>query len=236
MRPVIALLLLLSAASAHAQAFVATIDDDIGVILGSPAVVRLATGETVVGRLLGATLVNGYLSAFSFRPDSGGAKVKYRAEDVDRIAVKASRAARFVMRSESQTSMLEMMRSDFEKAAVRDSVIYETARRANRRGTVRLMQLLNPGFDSLVKVFADPNAKKTLGLSISGVRLAGGEDKSFLFVQGGERTVLVKKGSYEEDFATLFASCPTMVQEFSGEKLRWVDVAAHVFVYDRRCR
>lgn len=237
MRRVVTLLLFLWSTSAHAQAFVATIDDDdINVITGRPAVVRLTTGESVVGRLGGATLINGYLSSFRFRPDSGGEKVSYRAEDVERIAVKVDRAARFVMRSESQTSLLEMMRSDFEKVVVTDSVIYETARRANRRGSVRLMQLLNPGFDSLVKVFADPNAKKTLGLSISGVRLSGGEDKSFLFVQGDERTVLVKKGSYTEDFATLFGRCPTMIQEFADERLRWVDVAAHVFVYDRRCR
>ena len=52
---------------------------------------------------------------------------------------------------------------------------YETPRRANTRGTPRLMQLLNPGFDSVLKAYVDPNAKKTIGLPLGGVRLAGGE-------------------------------------------------------------
>ena len=140
------------------------------------------------------------------------------------------------MLSESASSINEVSKSDFGEIVNRQFIIFETARRATRSGNARLMQLLNPGFDGEIKVFADPNAKKTMGLSIGGAKLLGGEDKSFLFVQGGEKAVLVKKGSYKENFAELYAKCPAMLEEFKGEKLKWADVAGHVFVYDVICR
>jgi hypothetical protein len=108
--------------------------------------------------------------------------------------------------------------------------------RANKAGKLRLMQLLNPGFDTRVKVFADPNAQKTGGLAIGGIRVSGGEDRSFLMVKGDQQAVVVKKSSYRRNFEDLYGDCPAMVKTFAGEKIQWDDLAAHVFAYDSACK
>jgi hypothetical protein len=102
---------------------------------------------------------------------------------------------------------------------------------------IRLMQLLNPGFDSKLKVFADPNPnRETSGIGIAGVKLTGGIDKSYLFVQNSQKAILVKKGSYKKNFEELYKNCPAMVAGFTGEKIKWEDVAGHVFAYDQICK
>jgi hypothetical protein len=230
------LLLAASARLAGGQGFLEVIpEDDVNVLLNRPAVVRLVSGEELRGKMGGVGLINGYISSFTFTPDSGK-RTKYTPAEVDRLTISAGKLAKMVMMNESATSIREAAGADFDAVLAREHIIYETARRANKRETPRLMQLLNPGFDSVLKVYADPNAKKSLGLSLGGVRLAGGEDKSYLFVLGEEKAVVVKKGSYKENFEELYASCPVMLELFQGEKLKWSDVAGHVFVFDRTCK
>ena len=97
------------------------------------------------------------------------------------------------------------------------------------------MQLLNPGFDSKIKVFAEPS-KKTGGLNVGGLQLTGGEARAYLFVKGTEKSFEVKKGSYSKNFEELYSDCPQMLSTFQGEKIKWNDVALHVFAYDQACK
>jgi len=97
------------------------------------------------------------------------------------------------------------------------------------------MQLLNPGFDSKIKVFAEPS-KKTGGLNVGGLQLTGGEARAYLFVKGKEKSIEVKKGSYSKNFQELYGDCPLMISKIQGEKIRWDDVALHVFAYEQACK
>jgi len=234
MRPfLLSVALVARASQAHGQGFIASVDD-LTMLSRRPAIVLLATGDSLIGRFEGAGLTDGYMGTVVFRTDSGKV-LRIKPEEIARLSIRPSTLARLEMTANSANSIREIAGADFEEIAKREFIIFEPARRTNRAGTIRLMQLLNPGFDGRIKVFADPNARKTLGLSLGGVRLAGGEDKSFLFVLPDDRTVLVKKSSYADNFTELYGSCSTMVEGFSGARMRWDDVAAHVFVFDRRC-
>jgi hypothetical protein len=60
-------------------------------------------------------------------------------------------------------------------------------------------------------------------------------NRSYLFVKGNEKAVIVRRGSYRKNFDELYGDCPKMLEAFAGEKVKFEDVAAHVFLYDRRC-
>jgi hypothetical protein len=219
-----------------AQGFIAALEaDDMAVISGKECTVKLVNGDEVTGKFLGGTLINGYLSNFNIRLENGE-KAKFKPEEVARLSVKASKLAKLAMMMESASSVKEMTNSNFDEIVNREYIVFETAMRHNKAGKVRLMQLLNPGFDSQIKVFADPNAKETMSVGVGGVKLTGGADKSYLFVQNDEKAVLVKKGSYKKNFDELYGNCPAMLQVFAGEKVKWNDVAGHVFAYDQVCK
>ena len=56
-----------------------------------------------------------------------------------------------------------------------------------------MMQLLNPGFYSVIKIYNDPKAKETKGLG----GLTGGEKKSYLAVINGGKAMKIEKGKYK---------------------------------------
>ncbi len=218
------------------QGFIKGIDgDDLGLIFARPCVITLVSGDEVTGKLSGAVIINGYLDKIVLKKDNGE-KLKLKPEDITRLAIKASKLAKLTMIAESMSSIKEITKTDFDEIVNREYIIFETAMRSNNAGKLRLMQLLNPGFDSQIKVFADPNAKETQGIGIQGIKFTGGEDKSYLFVENGDKAILVKKRTYKKDFQELYQNCPMMLKVFEGEKIKWDDAAGHVFVYDQSCK
>jgi hypothetical protein len=222
--------------SSVAQGFITEVEqEELSVLFGNPCMVTLASGEQVEGKLSGGSMINGYLNNIAIKLENGE-KAKFKPEDVARLSVKASKLAKLAMMAESTSSIKEMTGTNFDEIVNREYIIFETAMRHNKASKLRLMQLLNPGFDSQIKVFADPNAKETRGIGVQGIKLTGGTDKSYLFVQNDQKAVLVKKGSYKKNFDELYQNCPRMLQVFAREKVKWNDVAGHVFAYDQVCK
>ena len=236
MKFLIAVLCLLISLPTLGQGFITGLEqDDFTFLFGNACTVTLESGETVEGTLTGGSIVSGYLNNITIK-GKDGEKLKYKPEDVSKLTIKTSKIAKLAMIAESTSSIKEATSTDFNEIVNRNQFIFETAMRHNKNEKLRLMQLLNPGFDSKIKVYDDPNAKETMGVGIGGIKLTGGVDKSYLLVQNDEKAVRVKKGNYKKDFDELYKNCPKMLQIFAGEKVKWEDVAGHVFVYDQACK
>jgi hypothetical protein len=217
------------------QGFVAAIEDEgLSTLYGNACILKLKSGEEITGKFVGGVYIKDGLSKIAIKLENGE-KAKFVPEQVISLKIKASKLMKLFMVSEASSSIKEMFHSDFNEIVNRDYIIFETALTAKKTDTYRLLQLINPGFDSKIKVFAEPSAK-TGGLSVGGVQLTGGQDRAYLFVKGGDKAIMVKKGSYSKNFEELYADCPQMVSAFQGEKIKWDDVALHVFTYDQLCK
>lgn len=223
------------AVNTYGQGFVETIEGEglVG-LYGNECVVRLQSGDEIHGTFAGGVYVNNGLTRLKVKLENGE-NAKFVPEEVASLSVKASGLMKLYMISEAGSSIKELANSDFNDIVDREWVEFETATTPRQKETRRILQLLNPGFDSRIKVFAEPNAK-TGGLAIGGIQVTGGEDRAYLFVKGGEKAFKVKKGSYRENFQELYSDCPEMLAHFQGDKIRWDDLALHVFVYDQLCK
>jgi hypothetical protein len=217
------------------QGFVAAIGpDDIGVILNSPATIVLQNGDTLSGKLTSASLVNNYLKNVTLKSEEG-IKRKVDAAEMKTLRVKASALAKMAMMNESANSIFRAIKTDFNAIINREYLFFEQALRATKKDKPAMMQLLNPGFDRAIKVYADPNANETGGLQTDDVTITGGADRSYLFVKNNEKVVIVRKGSYRRNFDELYSDCPDMLTAYEGDKTKFKDIASHVFVYDQLC-
>ena len=217
-------------AAARSQGFIEPLDDDGISLLGNkPCIITLKSGEEIKGEFKSADLDKVTVVM------ADGQKAKFQPEDIVSLKVKAGTLAKLTMLSESVSSIKDVTNANFGEIINREYIIFETALKAKKKDKARLMQLLNPGFDKKIKVYADPEAKETAGLALGGVKLIGGEDKSYLLVKDGTKAVKVKKKSYRNDFEELYAGCPKMIMVFEGDKIKWADVAGHVFVYNEVC-
>lgn len=236
MKNSVVLLFMLVASISFGQGFVTEIEEDgLSSLFGNQCTVELNNGEEITGKLSSGSLVNGYLNNFTLKLENGD-KSKFSPADVKRLSIKASKLAKLTMVAESTSSIMEMTKTNFEDIINREYIIFEPAMRHNKSEKLRLMQLLNPGFDSKIKVFGDPNPnRQTSGIGLAGIKITGGIDKSYLFVQNDQKAVLVKKGSYDKNFDELYSNCPVILQAFAGEKIKWADLAGHVYAYEQLC-
>ena len=217
------------------QALISEIEqDDISVLLNNRTFVTMANGDTLSGKLLSATLANGYLKnvTLKFTDDS---KRKFSASEISSMKVKTSRLAKLSMINEAGSSVKELAKTDFSQIINRDYIFFEQGLRATKKDKPALLQLLNPGFDQKIKVFADPNARETNGVSVEGVVLTGGFEKSYLFVKGSDKAVIVRKGSYRRNFDELYGDCVKMLQLADGQKIRFEDLPGHIHLYNTLC-
>lgn len=235
MKSITFITLLTISSACFGQGFIQPLDsDDSGFLLNKEATATLKSGETITGKLKNATLISGYLKKARILTEEG-TKVDLLAEEVDMLKVKAGDFARMAMISESTESIKKMSKADFDEIKTREYIVFVSALMDKKKDKPRFMQLLNPGFDSQIRVFADPNANETGTLSMGGLAITGGEARSYLFLMDGEKVVKVKKNSYRKDFEELFSSCPEMMETFAGDKIMWDDVAGHVYAYDQAC-
>jgi hypothetical protein len=230
-----AIVAMLFACNGYSQSFVETVEEGgLSAMYGNECVVTLQSGEEITGKFAGGVFMNNGLSKIRVRLENGE-NAKFVPEQVVALKVKVSGLMKLSMISDAGSSIKEFANTDLNSIVQREWVLFETAVTPGQKGTKRILQLLNPGFDSKIKVFAEPNAK-TGGLSIGGLQVTGGEDRVYLFVKGGEQAFKVKKGSYRDNFTELYSDCPLMLEQFRGEKVRWDDVALHIYAYDQLCR
>ncbi len=97
-----------------------------------------------------------------------------------------------------------------------------------------LMQLLNPGTCSRIKVYHNPFAGETAGLGVAGIKVAGGKDKSYYIrIDDGVAFKITKKG-YKKQFAKIFTDCKEVKKEF-GKSKSWSKFEKAVFAYNAAC-
>mgnify|MGYP006921589260 CR=1 FL=1 len=214
----------------RAQAFISGVSE---LHPSKDCIVELTDGSEMKAGMSSAVIINGFLKTVTLK-DENGVKTKLKADEIRRLKVKADALAKLDMMAESTSSVKELIKTDYNDIIDREYIIYEQALLPKKKDKYRLLQLLNPGFDHRIKVYQDPDAKETMGLSLGDVQLTGGEDKSYLVVKDGAKSVVVKKNKYKKDFPELFGDC-SIGEIIDSGKVKFKNFAAHVFVYDQIC-
>lgn len=225
------MLILVVSQSAFSQSFISAVSEFHP---SNDCKMELIDGTHVEGKVAMATVMNGYLSSLTLK-DADGVKHKHKAAEIKEFKVKMGILAKLDAGTEAASSISELVKADFNEIIEREYIIYKQALLPKKKDKYRLLQLVNPGFDSHIQVFDDPGGKESGGLSAGGMKLTGGKDKSYLVVIDGKKSVQVKKGSYKKDFAELYGGCKVFMETVTPKKPNFWDMAAHVFAYDQLC-
>jgi len=180
-----------------------------------------------------ATMSNGIKSMTIV--DENGVKIKYKAEEVEKLRMKMTTLAKIGTIMDGSESLADAADLDVNEIIEREFVIWEQALLPKKKDKYALLQLLNPGFDDRIKVYENPMGQES-GLAVGGLQVTGGEEKSFLVVKDGEKSTKIKKGSYKKDFSMLFGDCTEMLKILSDEKIKFQDMALHILYYELNCK
>lgn len=197
-----------------------------------PGTLTTTSGEVIEGTLRSLSFKKGLVKKISIET-ADGTKMKFTGEDVSAFAFPPSAFGKFASTMEASSTLERLGTADFDEIIDREFVYYEQGLIPGRKERLLLMQLINPGFDSKIKVYHDPFARETMSVGVGGMDLAGGNAKSY-YVTKGDLTIKAEKKHYDEQFVELFGDCPTMLQNYPDPS--WSDFAEHVFVYDQLCQ
>ncbi len=190
-------------------------------------------GKEVSGDIRLAVFGSRGLKSFTIK-DASGKKHKFKAEDIATLKVKVDGLAKLEMIAEKSVSVKKMVEADFDEMADREYIYYEKVQVPGKNKYV-LAQLLNPGWDSKIKVYNNPLGGETQSVGVAGVALVGGEDKTYLVIANGEPSMILKKKHYDKLFPELFASCREIGDNFRDKEAKFKYFAQHVFAYEVGC-
>ena len=100
---------------------------------------------------------------------------------------------------------------------------------------ILLLQILNPGFARNIKVFFDPYAGETASFGFGGIKVAGGDAKSYYVKKGEEVAFKLQSKNYEEEYKHLYGDCATFF-DANVKKFDWSDLAKNIFDYTKECK
>lgn len=220
---------LLLGSQLHAQLFLPPVERFSG---KKPGYLITTAGEKIEFELEDLDRKKGLIYNVEGKRLDNGKKFDLDADQIAELALAPSDYAKFASFSNSSQSVLKASKTDFSK--IDRSLIHFYQAKVEEQKKTTLLQLLNQGFDSKIKVYHDPFAAETMGLAVGGIQVTGGLDKSYYITANG-KTYRLKKKNYDNQFKELFGNCPAVMQKY-GNNFDWRDLESHVLLQHDECK
>jgi hypothetical protein len=158
--------------------------------------------------------------------DTNDQKYTFKTQQIDKVYISLNVLDKLNTFNDFTLSLIDIYHLDFKELL---NPVYFIWENVNCEGKEKVLQLLNPGFDSRIKIFRNPHA-----IQEGGDQEIMGEDMSYYIVKAGTKVALkVKKKSYSEQFMQIFSDCPELIESQKDHSIEWHDFAAHVYIYDQ---
>lgn len=194
-------------------------------------------GAEKEGKLKGYKVDKGLIKEIKIR-DENNKKVRIDPEKIKHMYIPPSKLGKLAQTLDAASDLTKIQDGELNQTYLTDGYVYmeKTEVQIKKKKTDSyMMQLINPQFSKKIKVYADPNAKETIGAGVGGMTLVGGLDKSYYIKKAGEDVaVRLKKKDYKEQFNEIFAECPTLIEKY-GANPRWADLEKLIYEYSTEC-
>jgi hypothetical protein len=213
------------------------LEDPQDTIFGGEAGLFFADGSMIEGEVTATpTAQNGLASVLLHGEDKRRVKAEeLRGVVIRKKGVHAARPELFlaptprVSLSKRGKAIAKEMKVDFQVEYLKDVMPAQDERFVYRTVTVepgeqRLLQVLNLGFDSRMKVYRRPTPLGFFDV----------ESKSFLVVKDGGEPVLVRPAIYREVYGELFGDCELM-GTYEAKQRKFSNFAEQLYMYHRFC-
>lgn len=197
------------------------------------AYITLKSGNEVEGTVKKISRKKGLIEEIMIVSESGK-KVKYDPADIQHMYLPPSGFDKLSNALEYMDDATMWSNSDLNADIINKGYAYfeQAEVMVKKKKMTLLMQLLNPSFSGKVQVYHDPFANETASVGIGGIKMAGGDDKSYYVKKGDEVAIRLKKKDYDEHYERLFGDC---AEVGAKEKIKWSEFQATVYAYDKEC-
>ncbi|MBK7410808.1 MAG: hypothetical protein IPJ40_23785 [Saprospirales bacterium] len=200
-----------------------------------PAYVTLEDGTEVTGTIDKLKRKKGLISNIIIEKESGEA-LDYTPDQVKFMYLPQSGLDKLGKGLDFLNDATKWNRDDLDAAKIKDGYAYfeKADVMVKKKKMPLMMQLLNPSFSGKVRVYHDPYAAETTQVSVGGIGVAGGDDKSYYVKKGDGVAFKLEKKNFEDEFAKLFGDCDSIKKAY-GKKPKWKDIEAIAYKHATEC-
>lgn len=195
------------------------------------AYVTKADGTSLEGTIKGIKRKKGLIKSVKIEA-TDGKQHNLAAAKIKEMYLPPSGLAKFAQTMEFMNDATKWSNTDLNKDIINKGyVFFENAEvMVKKKKMTLLMQLLNPSFSNKIKVYHDPFARETMSASVGGVKVAGGNAKSY-YIKDKKVAYLLKKKTYDKQYDRLFKGCDTVL----ANKSKWGDFAKAIYTHSEEC-
>lgn len=164
-----------------------------------------------------------------------GKKVKIKPEEIKHMYLPVSGIEKIAKVHEMAFDATKWANTDLKNDILEKGYVYfeKSTVKIKKKTEVLILQLLNPDFSGKIKIYHDPRAKETASLGIGGIKVAGGNAKSY-FVKKDDVAYKLEKKDYTDEFKLFFSNCSYITDKY-GSDPKWSDFVEHIFEYTKNC-
>lgn len=201
------------------------------------AIIKLKNGKEVKGNYRKSKRKKGLFLSITIK-DAKGDKQTYKAEDIEYMYLPATKLEGFFKAMDKADNLSKWDNdSSLNEEYLKDGYAYyeSVTTKVKRKTRVALLQILNPAYCQKVRIYNNPWAGETAGLNVGGLKVTGGDTRSYYVKAAGqEKAFLLKKKNYKDEFKNLYgSSCKAFLKKY--KKIKWTDIEEHVFEHAKSC-
>lgn len=192
--------------------------------------VTLNTGVEIKGSLEDLDYKKGLIKSIAVK-DGAGVKHKLKPSSVKFMYLSPSLIAKIDKAADMLTDSQKWNDEKIDQDLINQGYVYfETTNvKIKKKTRPLLMQLLNPTFSKGVSVYYNPFAKETASLGVGGIKVVGGNEKSYYIqLENDPAAYLLEKKDYKKQFVALWKKCPELAKKSS---VNWSDLNKDIIKY-----
>lgn len=161
-----------------------------------------------------------------------GKKTEMPIEEVDFAYFPQSDWDKWAEAGDLVTDALKWSEDEYDMGRIQDGYAYFEKEEVmvKKKKMTLLMQLVNPGTCSRLRVYHDPFAAETAAIQLGGVNMVGGDDKSYYLSKDGATAIKIEKKDFKKMFNDIFGDCRALVKKY--DDIKWSDFEEMVFFYN----
>lgn len=194
------------------------------------AYVTLNDGKEIKGNLQDLDRKKGLIKLVKIEDDNGK-KLKLKPASIKYMYLPPSGLDKLSKATEFLTNVQKWNDEKLDQDLLNQGYVYfeSTNVKIKKKEMMMLMQLLNPTFSKIVKVYDDPMAKKTMSVGVGNVKVAGGNAKSYFIKVGDGAAYKLEKKDYKKEFVPLWKKCDNVIQKY--QDVKWNELTKHIIDY-----
>ena len=206
----------------HGQELMLRIDETSTTsLIKNPAVVALTSGGQIVGTIKSISIQKGKLLDVTIEMTDKTIQ-KLKPKEIESLKIRSSTPVMFTLKDQQGNDIKKVVYSQY---------IFEHPFQKSGKVKPDVMQLLNPGFDSKLKIYADLTSSQPVSPILNS---QGASQEIRYVIVVGEKIFYTNAQSYPRDFLRLFGDCDVMNSMSKDADIS--AIAVHTLLYDHYCR